>query len=519
MATSRVSHANAWEPGAILARERSEERVLFAMRQSMLAPLVTLWPVAVGGAIWLVLNGLSLGLTGSFLPWPLQLGMFALLLAVAARWLILDGLNWYACSYTLTNTRLIIGWGVLSRRRRQAPLGRIQNVRVIWPNPIANLLDIGDVGVRTAGASGDFRLTAVSQPEGVARASTEAQRASIDARRETAPARGGGNGAGGDGVNAAAQAVMRAIDAMGELDGVDPDSDDRDALESSDGGGVADGVLRRAFVSLLPDERVVARLHRHWFALLRKLGLPLAISVLLIFAGSLLRPLLAPSALSVSWVIVSVGALTGLIWGGLVTLNYVDDVFILTTRRIIDIDRRFVLLSEARREAFYGAIQDVAVSAPPLGRIIGYGRIVVETAGQSPNIEMDNIAYPLDTQDSIFALMRSEKQRNAMKESQSHRRDLRAEIGQVLSALLVPMPDARGLPVTEAITQLRSAGLSVSVVAQRSSAPGAPGIVLGQSPRPGATLVRGGEAQLVVSRRDTTSSPPPPASAGATARS
>ncbi len=514
MVTSSASQGNVWDPSVVHADRQPEERVLFALRQSAIAPLVTLWPVIAGSAFLLALNGLSLGLTGLPIPSPLQLGLFAALLIMAGRWLIRDGLNWYACSYTLTNSRLIIVWGVLSRRRRQASLARIQNVRVIWPNPLANLLDIGDVGVRTAGAGGDLRLTAVRQPEAVAQAITEAQRASTDVRRGAAQARGGDgrNIAGGDALSAAARAVLQAMDAMGELDDESSDADDRDALEFDDS-GKADGVLRRALISLLPDERVVARIHRHWFALLRKLALPLAISGLLVIAGLLLRPLLAPSAMNVAWVIVCAGALTGLVWSGLVTLNYVDDVFILTTRRIIDIDRRFAILAEARREAFYNAVQDVVVSAPPLGRIFGYGRIVVETAGQSPNIEMENIAYPLETQDRIFALIRREKQRNTNKESQDHRRDLRAVVGQALSALLVTMPDARNLPVGEAVARLRRAGLSVSVVTRRMGSEGTPGLVIGQTPRPGAVLVRGGEAQLAVGQRDVT--PPPPASTGA----
>jgi uncharacterized membrane protein YdbT with pleckstrin-like domain len=509
MVTSRVSHGGALEPEVARVRRRAEERVLFALRQSMAAPLVTMWPVAVGCVFWIGLNGVSLGLTSQLLPEPLQLGIFALLMALAARWLVRDGLNWYACSYTLTNTRLVVSWGVLSRRRRQAPLAQIQNVRVIWPNLLANLLDIGDVGVRTAGAGGDLRLTAVRQPQAVARAITQAQRAVSGAGREPAAARDQARSAGGEGVSSAARAVLLAMDAMGGLGDIGPDANNREAQEPADGGGLADGVLRRALVSLLPGERVVARLHRHWFALLRKLALPVAVGVALVMAGSLTRSLFAPVTANLSWAIISMGALALLVWGGLVTLNYVDDVFILTTRRIIDIDRRYAILAEARREALYGAIQDVAVSAPPLGRIFGYGRIVVETAGQAPNIEMDNIARPLETQDRIFALIRSEKQRAATNESQTQRRDLCAVVGQALSALLISMPDARGLPVQEAVTRLQRAGLSVNIVAQRISAPGAPGIVLGQSPRPGAILVRGGEAQIVVSRPDPASPPAP----------
>lgn len=510
MVTTSVPHGNAWRQSAVHAGRRSDERVLFTMRQSAIAPLVTMWPVLAGIALTLALNGLSLWLTGFVLPIPFQVGLFVLLLILSARWLIHDGLNWYACSYTLTNTRLIVGWGVLSRRRRQAPLAQIQNVRVIWPNPIANWLNVGDVGVRTGGASGDLLLSVVRQPEAVARAIMEAQRASTSTTREgiltRRGVRDGRNTADADGLNAAAKAVLQVMDSMGAPTEENPDAEDREESQGGDGAGTS-GVLRRALVTLLPGERLVAQLHRHWFALLRKLALPLAFGALLIIAGSLLSPLPALSSMNASWVMIGAGALLGLIWGGLVTLNYMDDVFILTTRRIIDIDRRFAVLAEARREAFYTAVQDVVVSSPPLGRIFGYGRIRVETAGQAPNIEMDNIAYPLETQDRIFALIRSEKQRNATKERQNHRRDVRAEVALALNALLVPMPDVRNLPIGEAITLMRRAGLSVSVAPRRSSVAGTHGRVIGQAPRPGAILVRGGEAQLAVSMLNAAAPP------------
>ena len=473
-----------------LAVERDEE-LLFNVRQSPLTPLAQLWPVAVGLVGWVTLNAVSQAVAGASIPWITQVGVIALIVALALRWIVRDALGWYVRWYTLTDQRVIVAWGLLRRFRQEAALGQIQTVRVGRANLIANILNIGDVEAQTAGATGDLRLTGVAAPQAIMRAITLAQQERLDEH---------GDVSGAPTLHPAVQEALASIGGSG--------AGDDDPLDPDPEGALSARWFRRSIpVTLLPGERVVRRLYRHWFVLLLKVWLPLLIGVVAIVVAAGMRVMLGPLVGSASWIVFAVGGGVALIWGLLTVANYIDDVFILTTQRIIDIDRQFFILSEERREAMYRNVQNVSVNTPLIGRLLGYGHITVETAGQAPNIDMNNIAHPRETQDRIFALVNSDKKRREEVEDQRERKGMHDSIGVVLSALMLVTPDVRGLPVTVAATRLRAAGLSVSVAGERPSSHVPPGSVLMQSPGPGATALRGAEVALTLSRRPTPARP------------
>lgn len=472
--------------GADVAVERDEE-VLFNVHQSLLTPLGELWPVALGLFGWIALNAASETIAGVALPWVIEFGLIGLILALALRWLVLDGLGWYVRWYTLTDRRVIVAWGLLRRIHQEAALTQVQTVRVARANLIANILNIGDVEVVTAGATGDLRLTGVASPQRIVQVITQAQREQMNGH-DSAP-----SGA------VFHPTVALALDALGGRA-----ADDEQSLDPDPDGALSARWFRRSVpVSLLPGERVVMRLYRHWFVLLLKVWLPLLIGVVAISLASGLRMWLGPGVGSASWTIFAIGGSVSIVWGLLLIANYIDDIFILTTQRIIDIDRQFFIISEERREAMYRNVQNVSVNRPLLGRLLGYGHIIVETAGQSPNIDMSNIAHPRETQERIFALVNSDKTRRSEEESQRGRKDMRDSIGVVLSALMLVTPDVRGLPVAVAASRLRAAGLSVAVMGERPSADVRPGVVLAQLPGPGVSALRGAEVALTLSRRVT----------------
>lgn len=468
----------------------SDEEVLFNVRQSPLTPLAQLWPVALGLAGWATLNFISEAIAGALIPWIIQVGVLGMTVAVALRWLVRDGLGWYVRWYTLTNQRLIVAWGLLRRIRQQATLAQVQTVRVGRSNLIANLLNLGDVEVQTAGATGDLRLTGVATPHAIARAITLAQQQRLGDHESASTA-----------LHPAVQSALGVLGADLPIPADDEDDPDPDAH-------LRGRWYRRSIpVTLLPGERVVARLYRHWFVLLLKLLPPLGIGVAAILLSAGMRLLLGPLVASASWIVFAVGGGVALIWAFLLTVNYIDDIFILTTQRIIDIDRQFFILSEQRREAMYRNVQNVSINAPLTGRLLGYGHITVETAGQAPNIDMSNIGHPRETQDRIFSLINADKKRREREESQHEREGMRDSIGVVLSALMLVTPDVRGLPVTIAATRLRAAGLGVVIAGERTSARVAPGAVLAQAPSPGASALRGAEVALTISRRPTSATP------------
>ncbi len=92
---------------------------------------------------------------------------------------------------------------------------------------------------------------------------------------------------------------------------------------------------------------------------------------------------------------------TLLLIGGLVFLplaiglaiNYYDDYYAVTSRRVTRRDRR-LLLFESRTEAPVEMIQDVTVNTTFWGRIFDYGDVSIRTASKSEPIRLNNAPHP-----------------------------------------------------------------------------------------------------------------------------
>src|SRR6185437_5236916 len=188
-------------------------------------------------------------------------------------------------------------------------------------------------------------------------------------------------------------------------------------------------------------------------------------------------------------------------WVLLIISNYIDDSFILTNQRIIDIDRQYFIFADSERETLYRSVQDVSINVPLFGRLFGYGDIHVETAGRAPNIDMAHMSRPRETQERIFALINADREDRAAADRKAQRKELRSSVGAVLTALMLVAPDLRSLPITTAITRLRAVGLTAHIAGERATTEAPPGVVLSQSPGPGATILRGSEVALTLSRR------------------
>ena len=481
-------------PLAIQLELKSGEEIIFAVRQSPLTPLAMLWPVGAGLVGWSVLNSMSLAVSGMLAPVIIQFGIIGLTTILALRWLIRDGLGWYVCWYVLTNQRLVVTRGLLRRTRQEAAIARIQTIRVERTNAAANALGIGDVIVLTASSTGAIHIQGVQGPEDVAYTIGLAQQGKLG--------RHGANGAPDAPSPLDAPAVRTALAVLlEEEEAADADADDDDRSHLLQG-----GFLHRSLdLAMLPGERVLDRLYRHWFTLLQRLLPPFLIGMVVVLLLALLRTI--SSGVALSWILTAFAGLGTFIWEMLIVANYIDDCFILTNQRIIDIDRSYFIFAKYQRETLYRSVQDVSIDQPLLGRFFSYGHLNFETAGRAPNIAMENMAHPRRTQERIFALINADRERRADADRKSQRKELHTSVGAVLTALMLATPDVRSLPVTTAVTRLRAAGLAVVIAGEQPSRRAAPGAVLAQSPSPGATVLRGSEVSLTLSRRPSAARP------------
>ncbi|MDE0140700.1 MAG: cyclic nucleotide-binding domain-containing protein [Caldilineaceae bacterium] len=157
-----------------------------------------------------------------------------------------------------------------------------------------------------------------------------------------------------------------------------------------------DHAQRQDYPWLRKDELLVNLHLRHWLALLGQTK----VSALAILAGAGLTWLLSSLGFSL-WVALGISGLLvilSLIWG---VLNYLNDYFIVTNRRIIQ-QEKVIFFSERRQEALLEQIQRVDVATTFWGNLFNYGTLSVYTAGTTGSIDFDFVGDPDSLRTAIF---------------------------------------------------------------------------------------------------------------------
>lgn len=114
------------------------------------------------------------------------------------------------------------------------------------------------------------------------------------------------------------------------------------------------------------------------------------------------HPVFMFSLFLVTWIVVN-------------ALDWHNDIYILTGDRIID-QVRVPLLYDQRTEARLDQVQNVTAVQGLLGGLLGYGNVVVETAGRTQSVVFEQVSRPQRIQQIIFdrlALLRAQREAEA----------------------------------------------------------------------------------------------------------
>jgi hypothetical protein len=178
-----------------------------------------------------------------------------------------------------------------------------------------------------------------------------------------------------------------------------------------------------------------------------------------------------------------------------IIINYVDDVYILTTKRVIDIQRRFIFLDEEHLLIEYGQIKDIRVEVGnPLYLALGVGKVIVETPGNNPDLVMRVVDHPFSIQDQVYAVKGYREKVDKIKNANERKKELNQWFGTVLATmerdvLGKGVPNLQKLDLFTAAERAREFGMKVVPVGEDPSYPNiAPGLIVSQNPMPG-TLV------------------------------
>jgi uncharacterized membrane protein YdbT with pleckstrin-like domain len=165
--------------------------------------------------------------------------------------------------------------------------------------------------------------------------------------------------------------------------------------------------------SLNEGEHLVLQLHPHWKTLLR----PILILVVVVGAALALLILLSGHRdTGIVRLVIGAAAVAAIIIGFVVPLlRWRTTTYELTTRRL---RLRRGILSRSGRDFPLIRISDVSFSHGLIDRLLGCGRLVVESAGEHGQLVLDNIPTVERVQATLFQLVEDEQARLAREERQ-----------------------------------------------------------------------------------------------------
>ncbi len=313
---------------------------------------------------------------------------FAFVLLIVVLFQVLDWSNDY---FVITNKRLVHREFDLRTFRvdiKTARIDQVQSVEIVKPTFISNLLNFGTARITTASAFGTIYFDNIDNPIKVKETLDHQSRLvkTLDASKEQTLLRE---------TFSEHFAVEPPYEPVGERATMLPPVKPRrqDGLRQR---------LRRRYSWRVEEENAIIY-RKHFIVLIIESIIPLGLAVLGVLVTAVLiryfdftfRQLLAALiffySIDILW----------LIWR---VEDWRNDMFQLTDRLIVDIDRRPFGFGESRKQALLSNIQNVNAYTPGLiHTIFNYGNVEIETAGAESNLVFEDIPYPSVIQSDIFA--------------------------------------------------------------------------------------------------------------------
>lgn len=437
---------------------------------------------------------------------PLQIIAFLAVIGTGAYFAYKNLITWWYETYIITTKRIINSRGLLEPTRQQTPLEKVQQVGIDMDHPVGILVGFGTIRVYLTG--NDFLIRDVPKPRYVRDAIlgiTESMKANKPKEAEPKKIQ-----------DPDMSAVLEALAKEKPVPKL-PNADEnlpplRDAERFLGPRRTFGGFLRiPCNIRYISGEYTVKYIQRSLYVLVAHLIPPVGVALLL-FPIMLLVPAyfgwLVNPWLGWWWLITGLGMLACVIYAFLMYANYIDDVYILTNRRIIEIQRFFIFFAENNLEVEYSKIRDIQVKVNNVvQRGLDVGDVYIETPGTNPDLTLSTVDNPFILQDEILGIRSHKEKEDSARKENSEKKSLQKWFTTIMIKLEETtktrgVPDLREMDLLSAMACAHEFGLDVSIEGEAVNHPEIPpGHVVKQEPLPGTIMEKGSKIAIVLSKR------------------
>lgn len=365
----------------------------------------------------------------------IKVGVPIVLTLVGIIIFLIDLIDWRADYFIITNKHLTHHEFELRRFRIhlvKVPISQVQTVEILKPTLLANLLNIGTAQVTTAAIAGRVLFDNIDDPNLV--------KETLDRLSSQYRAYEG----------AQTQAILRQ--SIENHFGVDPQliaTEDSSPAQPPPRRKPSLGLwasLRKRYGWRVVNGNTVTY-RKSIFILLKTVALPLLGYLLLaIMVGLGIYLNIAGEVL----LIVAGGlGLVNSVWFIWQLENWRNDIFQVTDRFVIDIDRTPFGFGESRKQAALSNIQNVDATRPGFfATIFNYGFVTVDTAGAKADIVFEYVPNPELIQSDIFQRLDDYRQRQRIREEGTRREEYALLLDvyrQAMEQDRIPQRTPRGL--------------------------------------------------------------------------
>lgn len=158
---------------------------------------------------------------------------------------------------------------------------------------------------------------------------------------------------------------------------------------------------------LAPEETIKFETRPHWRALFVPaftliITLVIAAVVLSWIASSL------PNMEWLRWVIIGAAVLVLILWAVVPFLRWVTTQYVFTDRRIIV---RSGIITRQGKDMPLAKVNNVSFSVPAMGRILNYGALVIQSAGENDGLTIQDVPDVEDIQRNVYEYIEADEKR------------------------------------------------------------------------------------------------------------